>query len=887
MSLDINRDDVWSDDAPTAEAEVHPLIKLDRHEAKRFLDALVGGDSSYESFCFQTADEDKSRKNGALANHHTGPLAKHAGALERLNQRGAAVWVTINRTDGKGREKQNITAVRATFTDLDGAPIEPVQHWTLKPHIVVESSPSRYHAYYRHDGTVTLEAFTTIQLKLATLFNGDPRVHDLPRVMRLPGAWHMKGEPFQTRIVSIDRLAPAYSLADFQQALADVEIPDGAPGQGKPKGERKPREQLRAAQWINQEALHRIKDWAPHFFPGGRWSGSAWRLSPDALGRTCEEDLAIHPDGIRDFGQEWGDRVAYTPIRLLMAFFNLVDGELELAEFDDCCRPSGTVTYEQAGDALATVLGMDWKALQAEDDTASGLNAHDANDDEWDDPVDRWANAGAPGPLAPNTAPKIVEDYGQDRGNRLGVEAGAVVAATLTALGSLIPAGNELQMRQFDPHWKVKAILWLALVGDPSSNKSATINAAVAPVRHVEAGWRRDYARAKRAEAAAEQKAAEGDGAAAAENADDVWDKSEPRFRRQTVNDVTVEALQKVLSENPDGVLYLNDELASLFGSMDAYRQRAGKDRPFWLQAKEGGPYTVDRATKAPMFIPNTAASILGGIQPDKIKKLIPELASDGMLQRFQTIMLQRTGDGEDMMPNEKLDTAINELAESLAGAPSAGLYRFAPEAAGELAVIQAFRAKEAKQHDGPLAEWLGKLPNEYGRLALTFHFLEWYSTDLSQLLGDDPPPELISLATAQRARRFLTDFAFPHTRAFYSQRTANEQHADWIAEFILARGLTAITAREIYRAYPALRKKREQIPAAMQRLIADAWVHVAKCDRRSGTPIAWIVNPKVHDGRFADVAAREAARREAVREDIGEQARQAAGGAKVSPSVT
>jgi len=60
-----------------------------------------------------------------------------------------------------------------------------------------------------------------------------------------------------------------------------------------------------------------------------------------------------------------------------------------------------------------------------------------------------------------------------------------------------------------------------------------------------------------------------------------------------------------------------------------------------------------------------------------------------------------------------------------------------------------------------------------------------------------------------------------------------------------------------------------------MQRLIADAWVSVAQS--RNGVPVTWNVNPKVHDGRFAEVAAREAARREAVREDIREQAQRAA----------
>jgi hypothetical protein len=325
-----------------------------------------------------------------LARVYTLSLAHAATTLEDLNRQGAAVWVTINRTGGKGRLAKNVTKVRAAFVDLDDAPIQPVQDWTLKPHIVVETSPGKYHVYYRTDGTVPIEAFTSIQLRLATLFNGDPQVCDLPRVMRLPGAWHLKGEPFRTRIVNIDASAPRYSLVDFETALADVEIPDGAGGQGNPKGERKPREALRAAQWINQEALHRIKDWAPHLFPGGRWSGSAWRVSPDALGRTCEEDLAIHPDGVRDFGQENmpGDerpRVTYTPIRLLAAFFNVVDGELELAEFDDVCRPQGAATYEQAATALAAALGMDWAALLEED----------ANNAEW---FEAQANTGSKKP---------------------------------------------------------------------------------------------------------------------------------------------------------------------------------------------------------------------------------------------------------------------------------------------------------------------------------------------------------------------------------------------------------------------------------------------------------------------------------------------------------
>jgi hypothetical protein len=104
---------------------------------------------------------------------------------------------------------------------------------------------------------------------------------------------------------------------------------------------------------------------------------------------------------------------------------------------------------------------------------------------------------------------------------------------------------------------------------------------------------------------------------------------------RKIVQDATTEKLCLILSENPDGALYISDELAALFGSMDAYRAKAGKDRPFWLQAKEGAPFTVDRMSRETLRIENAAISVLGGIQPSKMESLSAGLINDGMLQRF------------------------------------------------------------------------------------------------------------------------------------------------------------------------------------------------------------------------------------------------------------
>lgn len=193
----------------------------DRSAARKFLQSIGGG-----AFTFQAFDDNAVRKNRTLARILHGTIDQHFASLAELNRKGAGIFVTINRTDGKGREHRNIVGVRAVFVDLDGAPLDPVMRWTLPPHIVVESSPDRYHAYWLVDRTVTLDDFGVLQRRLAKLFGGDPTVHDLPRVLRLPGFLHRKHRPFRTRIVHRNTSMPCYSLSELSTALADIRVND-------------------------------------------------------------------------------------------------------------------------------------------------------------------------------------------------------------------------------------------------------------------------------------------------------------------------------------------------------------------------------------------------------------------------------------------------------------------------------------------------------------------------------------------------------------------------------------------------------------------------------------------------------------------------------------
>jgi hypothetical protein len=448
----------------------------------------------------------------------------------------------------------------------------------------------------------------------------------------------------------------------------------------------------------------------------------------------------------------------------------------------------------------------------------------------------------------------------------------------VTALGSLVPAGNRLQMRQLDPEWTVKPILWTAIIGPPGSNKSATINAAMGPVQKLQSAWRKSFTaeQHKRKVNEARREAAN-KAKINPENTDQVFadgeETAKPRFRQKIYNDATTEALAVALCENPEGLLYHADELAGWLAGMDAYRTKGGKDRAFWLQAKEGGDFTVNRKLSDRICVENCAISVLGGIQPDKIKALKLGMSDDGLLQRFTPIVIHRSGNGADIAPDIEANGRLAKTANAIADAANGMLFRFSPEADAELHAIEAFKAKEIARPDvsSTLRQWLDKMPNEFGRVSLVFHFIEHYGAAGDR--GTALPASIISRDTAERARRYLTEFVYSHALTFYLKdlgTSTMDEHALWIAGFIMARGLTAMSSRDIYRVYPALRspEKRSQIATTMRVLEMHDWVKPAHLDRH-GVEDRWTVNPAVHDGRFSDIATRERLRRDAVQERI------------------
>lgn len=205
--------------------EQNATFETDITAAGQFLQWI---DPTADSWCLRTFPDTGT----GPGRNYTGSLQEHTAAISADNAAGRGVFVVVNEGGHKGAEIQR---VRAVFADLDGAPLEPVTAFHLQPHIVVESSPGKWHAYWLCDG-VPLAQFEGVQLAIAARFNSDPSVSDLPRVMRLPGYCHLKSEPYLSRVVEWNA-HPRFTAAQIFEAFPPIaRARTVAPGTGDAEG---------------------------------------------------------------------------------------------------------------------------------------------------------------------------------------------------------------------------------------------------------------------------------------------------------------------------------------------------------------------------------------------------------------------------------------------------------------------------------------------------------------------------------------------------------------------------------------------------------------------------------------------------------------------------
>ncbi len=173
--------------------------------------------------------------------------------------------------------------------------------------------------------------------------------------------------------------------------------------------------------------------------------------------------------------------------------------------------------------------------------------------------------------------------------------------------------------------WIVPVFIWLILIALTGYGKSPIINILMKELERMQGEAYQEYKTAlKEYKRLLRQ---------SKDNSDiDVPDK--PALKHYLVSDFTIESLSGIFHDDPRGVIAYIDEIAGLINGLNQYKGK-GNDRQHILNLWNAASWMIDRKTEA-MFIPNTGASIIGGIQP----RVIPQVFSldsfdDGFLPRF------------------------------------------------------------------------------------------------------------------------------------------------------------------------------------------------------------------------------------------------------------
>jgi putative DNA primase/helicase len=205
--------------------------------------------------------------------------------------------------------------------------------------------------------------------------------------------------------------------------------------------------------------------------------------------------------------------------------------------------------------------------------------------------------------------PSSLAPWARDMQHRLQCPLDYIGVSLMIGLASVVGNKVTIQPKANDHTWKVVPNLWGLLIGEPSSMKSPAMSNALKPVSKMDERLRDVLV---------------GSGINAAYS------------KRLVVRDATIEQVQIIQSDNPTGLLYVQDEISALFRKFD---QPSSNDRQYLLEAFNGdSSYSVDRVTRESVFIEKNTLSLVGTIQPDVLQSIFLSKGSskDGFMQRLQ-----------------------------------------------------------------------------------------------------------------------------------------------------------------------------------------------------------------------------------------------------------
>lgn len=220
-----------------------------------------------------------------------------------------------------------------------------------------------------------------------------------------------------------------------------------------------------------------------------------------------------------------------------------------------------------------------------------------------------------------------------------GFEPQIISAAILFVISTIVGNSKRIKVKTT---WIDTPNLWLAIVGRRGTMKTPAVNYILKPLVRDEKRYDEDFLNAMRVHLAVPKKERD--------------ENNKPKRQQRYSNDPTVEGLIKAMADNPNGMGIYKDELNGFFEEMNRYK--SGGNLEFYLSAYNGGQYIKNRMSYDPITVNDMYLSMLGSIQPEKLKQISGQNIENGMIDRWLYI------ESYNRIPNTTLDDIPDYITE-------------------------------------------------------------------------------------------------------------------------------------------------------------------------------------------------------------------------------
>ena len=497
---------------------------------------------------------------------------------------------------------------------------------------------------------------------------------------------------------------------------------------------------------------------------------------------------------------------------------------------------------------------------------------------DWEKPNEIETKTPPVQALPPELIPEPFRHWLADVSHRMQAPADFAAISSIVIVGSIIGAGCSIKPKRFDD-WEVIPNLWGAAIGRPSVVlKSPSMKEPVSLLERLQAEYGEQFDKDKKGfefdnevnQSVKKSLKADLDKATkkpvidkteiAVLRASFMELDAEPEATRRLfkTNETSVQSMTVLQNQNPRGLLTFRDELTALLVKWD--REDGADERAYFLEGWNGnGSYTDFKIGRGLTEAPNICISLLGGIQPDKLRRYLYQAqngSNDGLMQRLQLAVWPDEPEHWqliDTVPNKAEKRRAFDIMKALAELDFIGCgavqseyddrpyFRF--DDAGQVVFNQwltELQTVKVQQETNPLmVEHFGKFRSLMPSLALIFHCID---------IADGKARGNVSAKAARLAVEWCV-YLESHARRIYAMAESPEHEAavrlaDKIKAVVVS---SPFTAKDVYDKHWHGLKDKQEVESACNILIDENWLMMTRKPKpATGRPPApeYYINP-------------------------------------------